>query len=188
MVGTVVHLGSHRDFKVADDPAAWVSVAETLFASATVLWEREVAPGYQAIPEEAHRPFDLERHAPVAKRLLHRRAFELLCGYAIENLLKACAVARLRKSGESVVKNAALHGLNKRHQLVKMYEDEGFTLSLREKVFLKQAQDAIRWTARYPVNLTAKGTTSLGQAQSTDWDTASGIVKRLVDHCSRTGS
>jgi len=186
MADTVVYLPSHVDFTAADEPTAWISVAETLFASATVLWEHELAPAYREIREQARRPFDRERHDPVAKRLLHPQAFELLCGYAIENLLKACAVARLRKSGESVIKNAALHKLETKHRLVKMCRDEGFTLSKREEVLLEQLEAAIRWTARYPVHLTAKGTIQRG-SQSTDWDTASGLVKRLVAHCSRSG-
>ena len=184
--GPVVHFDWNPDFKIADDPAAWISVAETLFASASVLWERELGPAYQAIREQAHLPFDLERHAPVAKRLLHRRAFQLLCGYAVENLLKACAVARLRRRGESVIKNGSLRGLNKSHGLLTMCRNEGLTLSKREEILLEQLEAAVRWTARYPVHLTAEGSIRKG-SQSTDWDTASGLVKRLVAHCSGPG-
>lgn len=188
MVDTpVVHFDWNPDFKVADDTAAWISVAETLLASASVLWERELEPAYQAIREQAHLPFDLERHAPVAKRLLHRRAFELLCGYAIENLLKACAVARLRRGGESVIKNAALKGLAKHHRLLTMCRDEGLTLSKREAVLLDQLEAAVLWTARYPVSKDAETTIRRG-SQSTDSDTVSRLVKRLVAHCSRLGA
>lgn len=187
MADMVVYLPSHTDFAVADDPNAWISVAETLFASATVLWEREIEPAYREIREQGRGPFDHARHAPVAKRLLHRRAFALLCGYAIENLLKACTVARLRKSGKSVIKNAALKGLAKHHRLLTMCRDEGLTLSKREEILLEQLETAVSWMARYPVSLTAKTTVQRG-AQSTDWDTASRLVKRLVAHCSSLGA
>ena len=122
------------------EPRYWRSRAEKLFVSARVLW---VAMGDDPRRYGLRSGFDVSHCWPV---------FTMLCGLALELLLKAIAVAK----GQDPKPHHDSDGLA---------TDVGVRLTDQQKELLKVYAAKVRWDGRYPVPKKAEDYANLAELE-----------------------
>ena len=74
----------------------------------------------------------------------------MLAGFAIENLCKGYLAGRLSHEEQKAVQTGVLPKFLKSHNLLKLVEQTGMTLSDSQKYLLNRITDAVSWRGRYP--------------------------------------
>ena len=74
----------------------------------------------------------------------------MLAGFAIENLSKGYLASRLSHEEQKAVQAGVLPKFLKSHNLLKLVEQTGMTLSDTQKYLLNRIGDAVSWRGRYP--------------------------------------
>ena len=74
----------------------------------------------------------------------------MLAGFAIENLCKGYLVGRLSPEQQKAVQAGVLPKFLKSHNILKLVEQTGMTLSDTQKYLLNRIGDAVSWRGRYP--------------------------------------
>jgi hypothetical protein len=122
---------------------AWFHVADELIAAMKLLeprvkdyWDCVNAQflGQNSNPEPAHSLVNVHM---------------MLAGFAIENLCKGYLAGRLSAKARDAVKDGALPKSLQTHNILKLVQRTGMTLSETEKYLVEQISQAI-WRGRYP--------------------------------------
>jgi hypothetical protein len=117
-------------------------------------------------------------------------AYFLLAGYAVENILKAIRVKRLRREQKPVTFGAGDDRLPGRHRYVDMARVELGDVRDEEVVLLKRLELFVTWGGRYPV---AKEPPRIADANglslgSNDKANVDALCQRLIDKYQAIGS
>ena len=86
--------------------------------------------------------------APSKHNLINQHM--MLAGFAIENLSKGYLASRLSHEEQKAVQAGVLPKFLKSHNLLKLVEQTGMTLSDTQKYLLNRIGDAVSWRGRYP--------------------------------------
>ena len=106
----------------------------------------------------------------------------MLAGFAIENICKGYLAARLSDEERQGVQQAGVLPKSLRgHDVLKLVEQTGMTLSETEKFLLKRITDAVLWRGRYPSAISHEGIRPFAQIGS-DIRHIKGILQRLRRH------
>ena len=143
---------------------AWFHTGDELIAAADILephvkrfWD-DVRSLFLAVdqPSDApskHQPSDApSKHqttdAPSKHNLINQHM--MLAGFAIENLCKGYLVGRLSPEQQKAAQGGVLPKFLKSHNILKLVEQTGMTLSDTQKYLLSRIADAVSWRGRYP--------------------------------------
>jgi hypothetical protein len=154
-----------RDFsRSVLSPDAWFHTANELIAAMDLLephverfWEdvRSVSFAFDQTtdPPSKHQKSDVpqtrEESEPPKHSLINQHM--MLAGFAIENLCKGYLASQLSyEQREAVQKAGDLPKSLQGHDIVKLVEQMGMTLSDTDKYLLNRITDAVLWRGRYP--------------------------------------
>jgi hypothetical protein len=87
-------------------------------------------------------------NAPSKHNLINQHM--MLAGFAIENLCKGYLAGRLTHQQRKAVQAGELPKSLKSHNILKLVEQTGMTLSDNQKYLLNRIADAVSWRGRYP--------------------------------------
>jgi hypothetical protein len=126
---------------LAAEPMAWHESAWVLKDCAKIIGERFVADLLSKTPPEGKTTIGLP---PIA----YGPVFQMLAGYALEDLLKAILIAH----DPGIVKDERRwEKFTSGHNLAAMCDIAGINLEEPQRRFLDRLTDAIKWVGRYPV-------------------------------------
>jgi hypothetical protein len=86
--------------------------------------------------------------APSKHNLINQHL--MLAGFAIENLCKGYLAGRLSHEQQKAVRAGVLPKFLKSHNILKLIEQTGMTMSDNQKYLLDRIADAVSWRGRYP--------------------------------------
>lgn len=129
-------------------PASWLEYAEELETAAEALWE--VIDTGLILQTETQ----IDGSLIIKKTTIHSRAYILLAGFALENVLKGLIIA----NNPSLITSGSLDESIKNHKLTELANKiNSVTLSREERNILEICQDAIPYWGRYPIPQKYKG-------------------------------
>jgi hypothetical protein len=175
---------------------AWFRSADELIAAMNLLephverfWEDVRSIAFAAdmtsdVPSKHEKSDGLSQHqksdVPSKDGLINQHM--MLAGFAIENLCKGYLAGRLtHEEREQVQQAGVLPKSLQGHDILKLVEQTGMTLSDTEKFLLKRITDAVVWRGRYPSALSHERIRPFAQIGS-DIRHIKAILRRLRRH------
>ncbi len=154
---------------LAAEPLAWHESAWVLKDCATIIGKLFVADLMSKTPPEGKTTIGLQ---PIS----FGPVFQMLAGYALEDLLKAIIVAR----DPGIVKDKGQWDkFTSGHNLVAMCKIAGIPLEEPSRGFLDRLTEAMKWVGRYPVSRRRDEMKRSKHSKSTDLDSFLRFYDRL---------
>ena len=133
----------------AKEPLIWLAEAIGLMRSAYVLWDSFIEKWREERNRSAETATVTDFIGTCTDRFVS--AYMLLAGLAVENAVKGLILSQIEADGHLQRLPKGLKG----HDLTKLLEIAGLTLTSHEQVLAYALKEAVAWKGRYPLPLNA---------------------------------